>query len=75
VKIEAAPLVSIASFVCPRSHGACRPLRALGLDLRTLKFFPVEPAGGIAARAWVDITELVAATAARAKQLISGEQS
>ncbi len=23
---EAAPLVSIASFVCPRSHGACRPV-------------------------------------------------
>lgn len=23
---EASPLVSIASFVCPRSHGACRPL-------------------------------------------------
>src|SRR6476661_4456677 len=24
---EAAPLVSIASFVCPMSHSACKPLR------------------------------------------------
>ena len=23
---EASPLVSIAAFVCPRSHGACRPV-------------------------------------------------
>ena len=25
---EAAPLVSIAAFVCPMSHGACRPVGA-----------------------------------------------
>jgi L-alanine-DL-glutamate epimerase-like enolase superfamily enzyme len=25
---EASPLVSIAAFVCPMSHGACRPVRA-----------------------------------------------
>ncbi len=99
-------------------------MRGLDLDLRTLKFFPAEPAGGvaalkafsgpfpsvrfcptgglgsdnfcdylalpnvaavggswvapahlIAARAWADITELAAATVARAKQPISGEQS
>lgn len=34
---EAAPLVSIASFVCPMSHGACRPVRdaVLGQNLET----------------------------------------
>ena len=31
---EAVPLVSIASFVCPRSHGACRPLRESVLGQR-----------------------------------------
>ena len=25
---EASPLVSIAAFVCPMSHGACRPVSA-----------------------------------------------
>lgn len=33
---EASPLVSIAAFVCPMSHGACRPVGAsvLGQDLK-----------------------------------------
>lgn len=33
---EASPLVSIAAFVCPMSHGACRPVRdsVLGESLR-----------------------------------------
>src|SRR5215216_6721803 len=32
---EASPLVSIAAFVCPMSHGVCRPVRAsvLGREL------------------------------------------
>jgi L-alanine-DL-glutamate epimerase-like enolase superfamily enzyme len=29
---EASPLVSIAGFVCPMSHGVCRPVSALVLD-------------------------------------------
>ena len=29
---EASPLVSIAAFVCPMSHGACRPVAASVLD-------------------------------------------
>ncbi|HEU4827075.1 MAG TPA: mandelate racemase/muconate lactonizing enzyme family protein [Dongiaceae bacterium] len=35
---EASPLTSIASFVCPMSHGACRPVGAsvLGEDVSTL---------------------------------------
>ena len=34
---EASPLTSIAAFVCPMSHGACKPLRdvVLGKPLRT----------------------------------------
>ena len=34
---EASPLVSIAAFVCPMSHGACRPVAAsvLGQDLES----------------------------------------
>ena len=34
---EASPLVSIAAFVCPMSHGACRPVSAsvLGQELET----------------------------------------
>jgi L-alanine-DL-glutamate epimerase-like enolase superfamily enzyme len=34
---EASPLVSIAAFVCPMSHGACRPVRdsVLGLRIET----------------------------------------
>jgi L-alanine-DL-glutamate epimerase-like enolase superfamily enzyme len=31
---EASPLVSIAAFVCPMSHGACRPVSASVLDQR-----------------------------------------
>ncbi|HNB28684.1 MAG TPA: mandelate racemase/muconate lactonizing enzyme family protein, partial [Alphaproteobacteria bacterium] len=34
---EASPLTSIASFVCPMSHGACRPVAAsvMGEDVST----------------------------------------
>ena len=34
---EASPLTSIAAFVCPMSHGACRPVGAsvLGQDVST----------------------------------------
>jgi L-alanine-DL-glutamate epimerase-like enolase superfamily enzyme len=31
---EASPLVSIAAFVCPMSHGACRPVAASALGAR-----------------------------------------
>src|SRR6202047_1163379 len=31
---EASPLVSIAAFVCPMSHGACRPVGASVLGQR-----------------------------------------
>src|SRR5680860_314999 len=36
---EASPLVSIASFVCPMSHSACKPVRdsVLGQKLETVK--------------------------------------
>ena len=34
---EAAPLVSIASFVCPMSHSACKPVRDSVCE------YPVEP--------------------------------
>ena len=116
-----------ASAVVPYLPGAATAseiMCAFDLDLRTLNFFPAEPAGSIAAlkavsgpflsvrfcprgwfgsdnsrdylalpnvaavggswvapphliaaRAWADITELAAATVARAQQPISGEQS
>ena len=31
---EASPLVSISSFCCPRSHGACQPVRTAVLGAR-----------------------------------------
>jgi hypothetical protein len=38
---EPAPLVYIASFVCPRSHGACRPLRESVLADHDICEYPV----------------------------------
>jgi L-alanine-DL-glutamate epimerase-like enolase superfamily enzyme len=55
---EASPLVSIAAFVCPMSHGACRPVGAsvLGQRLET-----PEDIEGIAAQIELDSMDLLQA--------------
>ena len=54
---EAAPLVSIASFVCPRSHGACRPLSESVLGQRLDDIADIGRIGDLARQQSLDLLQ------------------